>query len=255
MGNERLSYECHGGRIKLPPFLHDDVFIKRLTFENLNPSKRFSWWRLLYFCYEKRSKLSRRKYLGCLPFIKANMKFEEIETARLTLRKINPEVLERIYKELSDAEQMAVMGIYSLEKLREEQSKFKAGMETYNKSCLYFKMVHKETEEVIGGCGFHTWYTQHDRAELGYEIFQDKDKDQGYMKEALAAVVDYGFSVMKLRRMEAFISPYNVASVKLVERLNFVKEGLLRETYLVAGHYEDSQVYALLKRDYLKRNL
>ncbi|MDR6749032.1 RimJ/RimL family protein N-acetyltransferase [Bacillus pumilus] len=49
------------------------------------------------------------------------------------------------------------------------------------------------------------------------------------MKEAIAAVLRYGFQEMKLNRIEAIIDPENTSSIKLVEMLYFVKEGLLRE--------------------------
>jgi len=46
---------------------------------------------------------------------------------------------------------------------------------------------------VIGWCGFHTWYTDHHRAEIGYGIYKDEFKKQGFMTEALEAVLEYGF--------------------------------------------------------------
>ena len=49
------------------------------------------------------------------------------------------------------------------------------------------------------------------------------------MTEALAAVIDFGFKEMELNRIEAVIMPENTASINLLEKLGFRKEGLLAE--------------------------
>jgi ribosomal-protein-alanine N-acetyltransferase len=43
---------------------------------------------------------------------------------------------------------------------------------------LYFHLLEKTDQNVIGWCGYHTWYLEHDRAEIGYELFK-KVKRQG----------------------------------------------------------------------------
>ena len=70
------------------------------------------------------------------------------------------------------------------------------------------------------------------------------------MSEAILRIIDYGFSQMNLHRIEAFIGPANIASQKLVEKLGFQKEGVLREHYRKQGVIEDSIVYSLLKKEY-----
>lgn len=57
----------------------------------------------------------------------------------------------------------------------------------------------------IGWCGYHTWYIDHRRAEIGYAIRSDEYKAQGIMTEVMNAVLRYGFEVMNLHRIEAFI--------------------------------------------------
>ena len=99
----------------------------------------------------------------------------------------------------------------------------------------------------MGWCGFHTWYTDHDRAELGYGLNKDCFKRQGFMSEAIPTILEYGFKEMKLHRIEAFASSENTASIKLLKSNNFEKEGLLKEHYLINGIHEDSEVYALIK--------
>lgn len=180
------------------------------------------------------------------------MQFEDLTTKRLYLRKVTPEVMESVYSGMPEAEQIRFFGLQSKEELLREKQKFKKGLSTFNKTFLYFHIINKNAQDTIGWCGYHTWYTDHDRAEIGYSLYEDKYKGQGIMKEAIAAIVEYGFLEMKLNRIEAFAASYNTPSLKILKRLNFEEEGLLKQHYYYKGKYEDSLVFALLKTDYIK---
>lgn len=54
---------------------------------------------------------------------------------------------------------------------------------------------------------------------------------------------------MKLNRIEADIDPRNAASARVPERLGFVREGLLRERWIVGDEVTDSALYGLLRSD------
>ena len=91
-------------------------------------------------------------------------------------------------------------------------------------------LIHLETKQVVGDCGFHSWYTNHFRAEIGYGL-REGFKKQGFMSEAMSRILEYGFKEMNLNRVEAFISPENLNSRSLVEKFGFVLEGHLRQHY------------------------
>lgn len=178
------------------------------------------------------------------------MKFEEIETDRLILRIVTPAVYDFIYTNFSIEEQLKFLGLSSKEELESEKQKYGKGLEMYNKSMVGFQMIDKTSQKVIGLCGFHTWYVEHRRAEIGYSLFDDAYKRKGFMSEALPPIIDYGFVTMNLHRIEAFISPHNTPSLKLVQKLNFSKEGILREHFFVNNKMEDSAVFSLLKKEW-----
>ena len=178
------------------------------------------------------------------------MKFEEIHTERLILRKLTQECLDYIHAEMSQDEQMEILGLKSNEALEKEREKHKNGLSTHNKKFLYHQLIDKKTKEIIGWCGFHTWYTDHNRAEVGYGLYDDSYKGQGLMSEVIAIVIDYGFKHMALERIEAFVSPTNVPSIKLLERMKFKKEGLLKHHYFDNGRMDDSIVFGLLRAEY-----
>ena len=70
------------------------------------------------------------------------------------------------------------------------------------------------------------------------------------MKEALAAVISWGFREMQLNRMEAQVHPDNRAWLALLGQFGFVEEGRLREVGYWAGAHHDLMLHALLKREW-----
>lgn len=178
------------------------------------------------------------------------MEFEYIETERLKLRIITPDVMEYVYSMFNDDELMAFFGITAPEVLEKEKHKFRNGLTTFNRSYLNFVIIEKQSNTPIGACGYHTWYVEHNRAEIGYGLYDDIHKCKGYMSEAAVAMLAYGFNQMNLHRIEAMAADYNTASLRILEKTGFVYEGRLREHYNVNGKMEDSVLYGLLKNEF-----
>ncbi len=178
------------------------------------------------------------------------MTFENIETERLILRKLTPAIYRQIFDTLPDAEIMNVLGLADAEALEKEKQKYRSGLSTYNRTFVNFQILDKASRQILGACGFHTWYTEHARAEIGYALNNEETKAKGIMSEAMKAVVHYGFAHMGLNRIEAFIGPGNIPSLKLVSKFGFTQEGRLRSHYFKKGIIEDSLVFGLLKEEY-----
>lgn len=108
----------------------------------------------------------------------------------------------------------------------------------------------KEEQKLIGSCGFNTWQLSGAyRAEIGYDLgkaFWGK----GYMSEALALMLSYGYEIMGLNRIEALVQPTNVASLKLLTSFHFQQEGLLRQYQKIEEGFVDLYLYSLLKGEY-----
>jgi ribosomal-protein-alanine N-acetyltransferase len=178
------------------------------------------------------------------------MNFEELTTPRLRLRKLTQEVYDYVFAKYNDKELITFLGVESAKDLQAEKDRYASNLSSYNKTFVYFQLIHKENGKIIGSCGFHTIYPSHDRAEIGYSLHTDDYKRQGLMSEAIVAVIDFGFNDLKLHRIEAFVGHSNPPSVRLMENMNFTLEGNMREHYLRDGIYEDSFVYSLLRSEY-----
>ena len=103
---------------------------------------------------------------------------------------------------------------------------------------------------LIGNCTLFNLDLSNQRAEIGYGLARAA-WGQGYMGEALQALLDFGFGPMRLHRVEADIDPRNEASARSLERLGFQREGLLRERWMVGDEISDTALYGLLRADWL----
>jgi RimJ/RimL family protein N-acetyltransferase len=106
-----------------------------------------------------------------------------------------------------------------------------------------------ESDRVIGTCTLAWLHAESRRAELGFALGR-AHWGHGYMSEALLALLDFAFGPLGLRRLEADIDPRNESSLRLVQRLGFRREGLLRERWLTAGEVQDSLFFGLLSREW-----
>jgi ribosomal-protein-alanine N-acetyltransferase len=72
---------------------------------------------------------------------------------------------------------------------------------------------------------------------------------QGFMTAAVRAVVPFVFDSLELHRLEAACLPENTASMRLLERVGFKREGLARRYLRINGDWRDHVLYALLETD------
>lgn len=83
-------------------------------------------------------------------------------------------------------------------------------------------------------------------AYLGYYAFEGQ-QGQGLMREALHGAVRLAFGPMGLHRLEANIQPTNLASLALVARCGFVKEGYSPRYLKIGGRWRDHERWAVVK--------
>ena len=75
---------------------------------------------------------------------------------------------------------------------------------------------------------------------------------QGYMTEGLALVLDHAFRTLRLHRVEANIQPGNLASIRLVCRAGFTREGYSRRYLKIGGAWRDHERWAILAEDWAR---
>jgi ribosomal-protein-alanine N-acetyltransferase len=85
-------------------------------------------------------------------------------------------------------------------------------------------------------------------ASLGYWVGEPYAK-QGFMTRAVKALVPAAFDLLRLHRIEAACIPTNIASVKLLEKTGFQREGYARQYLCINGIWQDHLLYAQLRSD------
>lgn len=83
---------------------------------------------------------------------------------------------------------------------------------------------------------------------LGYWMGADH-AGKGIMTEAVGILSTHGFSELKLHRLEAACIPENIASVRVLEKAGFIREGVARDYLAIAGKRRDHLLFARLARD------
>ena len=142
--------------------------------------------------------------------------------------------------------------VWSLDSL--SKANFRARLRRYAKDVKEdlgqaFFLFHREHQDLIGGItlgNIRRGVAQ--TGTLGYWTGQ-RHARQGYMHEALCALMPVLFNEFGLRRIEAACLPANIPSSHLLEKVGFTKEGLAREYLCINGVWHDHLLYALLDKD------
>lgn len=103
--------------------------------------------------------------------------------------------------------------------------------------------------QIIGTCTLGSLDAVNRRGELGFALGRTH-WGKGYMRHALPTVLTFAFDHLNLHRVYADADPRNARSIRILERLGFRFEGLLREHYLVTGEVQDAAIYGLLKSEW-----
>jgi ribosomal-protein-alanine N-acetyltransferase len=84
---------------------------------------------------------------------------------------------------------------------------------------------------------------------LGY--FLDREHTgRGLATEAVGLACRYAFEVLGLHRIEAGVMPSNIASLRVLEKAGFVREGIARKNLRINGRWEDHVMFSLLDDEY-----
>jgi [ribosomal protein S5]-alanine N-acetyltransferase len=72
---------------------------------------------------------------------------------------------------------------------------------------------------------------------------------KGFMGAAVRAIIGFAFDTLQLNRIEAACLPHNVASIRLLERVGFQREGYARKFLCIDGRWQDHLLYGLVRDD------
>ena len=110
-------------------------------------------------------------------------------------------------------------------------------------------ICHSNHKKIVGVANLsQIFYRAFQNAYLGYYVDVDFAA-QGLMSEGIRLVLNHAFYTLGLHRVEANIQPENIASINLVKRLGFTKEGFSRRYLKINGEWRDHERWALTVED------
>jgi len=173
-----------------------------------------------------------------------------LSTERLLLRPLRITDAEALFKIFSDPEVMRYWSTPPWTSITPAEEMIQKDLRAMPLGeHLRLGMETAGTGELIGICSLFKFDAQSKHAMIGYGMARSH-WGQGYMAEALSAMLDYAFGPLDFRRIEADIDPRNTASARILEKLGFAHEGRLRERWMVGDEISDSDLYGLLRRDW-----
>ena len=155
------------------------------------------------------------------------------DTADYFLLRSNVDAMKHICKPLQTTLQEAEELIYKVNEMINDNDG------------IGWAVCFKEDNRMIGTVSFHKIDKANYRAEIGYmllPVFWRK----GIISEAVNAIIDYGFNVLRFHSIEAHIDPTNSGSEKVLEKCHFVKEAYYKENYYFNGRFLDTAVFSLI---------
>lgn len=171
--------------------------------------------------------------------------FPTLATSRLVLRQLLAKDTAAIFRLRSDERVNQFLDrppTTSLEEASQFIQKITDGI-TANQS-VYWVICLRENDELIGTICMWNLDEANASAELGYELspgFQGR----GIMQEALEAVINFGWTQLQLKEIQAFTHPQNIGSYRLLEKFNFRRNDLLEKQF--AEELDNNFIYSLSK--------
>ena len=175
-------------------------------------------------------------------------------TPRLTLRPVRMSDAEDMYEYSRDPEVARHVLWDAHRSIHQTREYIRYLIRQYrNAAPSTFAIAMRDSGKVIGTIGFMWVQTENRSAEVGYSLSRAY-WNQGFMSEALQAVVEFGFTRLNLNRIEAQHECDNPASGRVMQHVGMRHEGTLRQRIYNKGRYVDVDLYAILRSDFSGMN-
>ncbi|MBD2725882.1 GNAT family N-acetyltransferase [Nostoc sp. FACHB-892] len=172
--------------------------------------------------------------------------FPELKTERLLLRETTLQDAEAIFAIFSDPAVTQFHDLDTFTSIEEAIAVVGRRAKRFEQGeGIRWGIARKQDNVLIGSCGF-TWNPQENSAEVGYELASTFWR-QGIITESVDTILQFGFKKMGLRFVVAQVMLDNIASKKLLEKLGFQSQGLLKQYGFFKGQFHDLEQFVLNK--------
>jgi ribosomal-protein-alanine N-acetyltransferase len=179
-------------------------------------------------------------------------RFPRLETERLVLRRMTLDDLGFYFEHFSRKEVVEGQGFPAPENMgaAKEELEMYCIKNFEQNTGIRWGITFKGRKGLIGTCGVYKWVKEDGySAEMGYDL-DPEYWGMGIMTEALEVIIRYAFETMRLHRIEVRVMPHNKRSMRLLKRLGFKKEGVLREHKYMMGEFQTDVVFSMLEQEW-----
>lgn len=178
------------------------------------------------------------------------MDFQALATDRLELVHIEKHHAASFFDIMSRREVTKYYGMSNLTEMNEAEKIIESFRQTFESGRgIRWGVVERETGAFIGTVGLNNLNLKSRKAEIGFELHPSY-WNKGYVSEAVKEVLAYCFSQLGLFRLGAVTFPENGASIALLQKLGFEKEGMLRGYLCQDDRSHDALIFSLLANEW-----
>jgi RimJ/RimL family protein N-acetyltransferase len=178
--------------------------------------------------------------------------FEHLATSRLLIRRFRAGDAEALATYRSDPE-VARYQDWEIPYPIEEASRFIASLQHRapgtSGTWFQFAVSLASSRDLIGDIALRTGRSDPRQAELGF-TFAAARQGRGYAMEAVRSVVQYSFTQLAMHRVFARTDVRNLSALRLLERIEFRREGEFRESVWFKGEWVTDVLYAQLESEW-----
>ncbi len=132
---------------------------------------------------------------------------------------------------------------------RVEDLKMYAQSKQHDSSCIWLAVVEQESNHHIGNIELYNIDLVHRNGE--FKILIDKSfQGKGYGEEATRLILQYAFKTLNLHRVYLGVHENNKKAINLYQKMGFIEEGILRESFLRDGIWKNSIVMGMLSTEF-----
>ena len=173
-----------------------------------------------------------------------------IETARLTLRRLELADAEKMFRNWTSDDKVTRFLRWDAHKaISDTKDMIQQWVDGYQENSTYYWGIYLKDGEMIGSIGITITSEYDSKGELGYKI-GSRWWNQGYSSEAARAVIAYMFRNTDIERIESYSSVENPASSRVMEKIGMHYEGLLRHYYKTRDSFHDCTLYGIIRKEW-----
>ena len=176
--------------------------------------------------------------------------FLELKGDLVYLKKLDKEYLEQYWENLSNS------SIESTIFTGTQQVFSKSDIEEYlediskDRSRFDFLIFLKESNKLVGEVVINDIDRNNRGASTRVSINRKEDFNKGYGTEAMILLLNYGFSMLNLHRIELEVFPFNERAIHVYEKIGFVREGIRRDGCFFNNKYYNMITMSILEEEF-----